>query len=50
MIRQVVVVLDGGQGDGVAEEAEVVYWDGLGEDGLDCCFIVFDVVSWVLFM
>lgn len=35
VVGQVVVVLDGAEGGGLAEETEVVDGDGLGEDGLD---------------
>lgn len=38
MVGKVVVVFYWSQGDGVAEETEVVDGDGLGEDCLDCCF------------
>lgn len=34
-VRQLVVVFDGGEGGGLAEEAEVVDWDGGWEEGLE---------------
>jgi hypothetical protein len=37
VVRQVVVVFHWGEGGGLAEEAEVVGWDGGGEDGFECC-------------
>lgn len=36
VVGEVVVVFDRGEGGGLAEESEVVDWDGGGEDGLDC--------------
>lgn len=36
MVGEVVVVFDGLQGGAFAEEAEVVDWDGGGEEGVDC--------------
>lgn len=39
MLGQVVVVLDGLEGDGFAVEAKVVDRDGVGEEGLDRWFI-----------
>ena len=37
VVGQVVVVFDGLEGCGFAEEAKVVDWDGVGEEGLDSC-------------
>lgn len=36
MVGQVVVVFDGGEGCGFAEETEVVDWDGGGEESFYC--------------
>jgi hypothetical protein len=36
-VGEVVVVFDGLEGYMFAEEAKVVYRDGVGEKGLDCC-------------
>ena len=35
MVGQVVVVFYWLEGDGVAEETEVVDWDGIGEEGFE---------------
>lgn len=37
MEGEVVVVFDGMEGEFVAEEAEVVDWDGGGEEVVYCC-------------
>jgi hypothetical protein len=37
VVGEVVVVFDGLEGRGLAEEAEVVDWDGSGEEGLKSC-------------
>lgn len=34
VMGELVVVFDGGEGAGLAEEAEVVDWDGFWEEGL----------------
>lgn len=36
VVGEVVVVFDGLEGGAFAEEAEVVDWDGGGEEGVDC--------------
>jgi hypothetical protein len=40
VIREVVVVFDGFEGCGFAEEPEVMNWDGIGEESLDSCVCV----------
>lgn len=37
MEGEVVVVFYGLEGDALAEEAEVVDWDGRWEEGVECC-------------
>lgn len=37
VVGEVVVVFDGLEGGAFAEEAEVVNWDGGGEEGVNCC-------------
>ena len=36
VVREVVVVFDGLEGGRLAEEAQVVYWDWVWEESLDC--------------
>lgn len=43
MVGQVVVVFDGFKGGGFTEEAEVMNWNGGGEEGLEGCTLV---LSW----
>lgn len=43
MEGEIVVVFYGLEGDFLAEEAEVVDWNGGGEEGVECCWFG---VSW----